>query len=100
MFDPTSRYQDLDNATLQETDGSGEVHVHVYKRRRLLPSPKMLRTVAEVALGEGDRLDNLAARVTGDPTQFWRICDANLIKHPKELAGPSGRRIRIAMVGT
>ena len=97
MFDPTSRYQNLESASITETDDSGAVHVHVYKRRRFLPQLATQRTVAELTLSDGDRLDNLAAQVTGDSTQFWRICDANLIKNPRELQNPPGRRIRIAM---
>ena len=98
MFDQSSRYNSLGNASIQETDASGAVQVHVYKRRRFLPQMKSQSTLAEVALNDGDRLDNLAAQVTGDSTQFWRICDANLIKNPSELANPPGRRIRIATV--
>lgn len=98
MFDLNSRYHNLDNASFQETDPSGAVHVHVYKRRRFLPQLKTQTTLGMVALSAGDRLDNLAAQITGDSTQFWRICDANLIKDPSELASPPGRRIRIAML--
>jgi hypothetical protein len=97
MFDLTSRYQKLDNASITETDATGAVHIHVYKRRRFLPQLKAQTTLTVVALSDGDRLDNLAAQVTGDSTQFWRICDANLVKDPSELLSPPGRRIRIAM---
>ena len=26
---------------------------------------------------QGERLDNVAAQYLGDPTLFWRLCDAN-----------------------
>ncbi len=99
MFDLTSRYQNLDNASIQQTDDSGAIAVHVYKRRRFLPSLSSQTTLVLASLSDGDRLDNLAAQFTGDPTQFWRICDANLVKNPGELLSPPGRRIRIAVTG-
>jgi hypothetical protein len=98
MFDAASRYQKLDTATLAVQGDSGQVQVHVYKRRRFLPKMADQQTLLEHRLGEEDRLDNLAAQYIGDPTQAWRICDANLILNPMELAGPPGRPVRIAML--
>ncbi|RPI88962.1 MAG: LysM domain-containing protein, partial [Planctomycetaceae bacterium] len=46
---------------------------------------------------EGDRLDNITARYLGDPTQFWRVCDANLVLLPDELSDEPGESIRIAL---
>ena len=56
---------------------------------------------ASTLLGEhvvvaGDRLDNLAAQVLGDPEQFWRLCDANGAMLPDELL-EIGRALRITM---
>jgi hypothetical protein len=48
---------------------------------------------------EGERLDNLTARYLGDPTQFWRVCDANEVFRPDELTETPGRTIDIAMPG-
>ena len=46
----------------------------------------MLRADAgSIPVTEGDRLDNITARFLGDPTQFWRVCDANLALLPDEL---------------
>lgn len=97
MFDPGSRYSKIETSSLSVTDESGQVQVHVYKRRRFLPQMASQETLVEIAVGDEDRLDNLAAQYTGDPTQAWRLCDANLILHPDELAGPPGRPLRIAM---
>lgn len=97
MFDPGSRYQKLDTASISVTDANGQVQVQVYKCRRFLPQMSAQETLVEIAVGDEDRLDNLAAQYTGDPTQSWRLCDANLILHPDELAGPPGRPLRIAM---
>ena len=44
----------------------------------------------------GERLDILAARYLGDPTQFWRFCDAAGVLVPDELEEP-GRILPITM---
>jgi hypothetical protein len=44
----------------------------------------------------GERLDHIAARYLGDPTQFWRICDATAVIRPAELEEP-GERLPISM---
>jgi hypothetical protein len=46
---------------------------------------------------QSDRLDNVAARYLGDPTQFWRICDTNYVFSPSELTDTVGRVITIAL---
>jgi hypothetical protein len=38
----------------------------------------------------------VTARYLGDPTQFWRLCDANGVLHPVELE-QTGRMITIAI---
>jgi hypothetical protein len=45
---------------------------------------------------EGERPDTIAATLAGDPEQFWRVCDANRVLHPEELAC-IGRRVRITL---
>jgi hypothetical protein len=95
MFDPASRYADVETATLAGADGAPDV---VYKRRRFIPAPGDGATVAEHRVSEGERLDTVAALYLGDPTQFWRICDANLALHPRELE-EVGRALRIALPG-
>lgn len=92
MFDPQSRYFTLATATHITEDGR-EV---AYKRRRFLPRDDELKVVAEITLAQGDRLDLLAARLLGDPEQFWRICDANASLNPFELAAEPGRVVLVA----
>jgi len=91
MFDPQSRYFTLETATHIAEDGR-EV---AYKRRRFLPRYDELKVVAEITLAQDDRLDLLAARLLGDPEQFWRICDANAYL-PFELAAEPGRVVLVA----
>jgi hypothetical protein len=92
MFDPQSRYYTLETATHVADDGR-EV---AYKRRRFLPRADELKVVAEITLVQGDRLDLLAARLLGDPEQFWRICDANTTLDPLALAAEPGRPVLVA----
>ena len=46
---------------------------------------------------QGDRLDNVTAKYLGDPTQFWRVADANDTLRPEELTAEIGRTITIAL---
>ena len=97
MFEPTSRYQDIETVKMTVKNGRGEPRVVSYKRRRFVPSGVTMTTLAEHTVVQGDRLDNLAARYVGDPEQFWRICDANDAVRPEELAEKVGRVVRIGL---
>lgn len=92
MFPVTSRYHGIETARIERADGS-EI---VYLRRRMVPPPGDGPLIAEHAVVEGDRLDNLTARYLGDPEQFWRVCDANRAMQPQELTDEIGRLLRIA----
>ena len=46
---------------------------------------------------QGERLDNITARMLGDPLQFWRIADANNAMRPNELTEAIGRQLRITL---
>ena len=96
MFEPTSRYYNVENASLNITDADGNPRILVYKRRRFIPPTDGLTTLVEHTFAQGERLDNITARYLGDPTQFWRICDANVVLQPTELE-EVGRTIRIAL---
>ena len=95
-FDPSSRYADVETATRTVTDADGNDRVLRYKLRRVIPPQDDLPTLAEHRVTEGDRLDNITARYAGDPTLFWRLCDANAVLRPAELE-EINRIIRIAM---
>jgi hypothetical protein len=79
MFEPTSRYAGIEDATLVV----GERLVR-YRRRRFVPEPGG-EVVAEVVVAPGDRLDLLAAQHLGDPTAYWKLCDAAGVLDPAEL---------------
>lgn len=93
MFPATSRYHDIETATLELPDGS-EV---VYLRRRFVPSPDRFALLQVHVVVSGDRLDNVTARYLGDPEQFWRIADANRALRPEELVERVGRPLRITL---
>src|SRR5215204_2085777 len=95
MFEPTSRYYDIETARM--TVGEGEPRVISYKRRRIIPSGETMTTLGEHTVTQGDRLDNLAARYVGDPEHFWRICDANDVLRPEELTEEIGWIIKIGL---
>jgi nucleoid-associated protein YgaU len=96
MFEPTSRYFDVEDATMTVAEADGQLRVIVYKRRRFIPSAEGATTLVEHTVAQSDRLDNITARYLGDPTQFWRICDANTVLQPGELE-ELGRVVRIAV---
>ncbi len=96
MFEPTSRYYDIETVKMTVGDAEG-ARVISYKRRRIIPSGETMTTLVEHTVTQGDRLDNLAARYVGDPEQFWRICDANNVLRPEELTEETGRIIRIGL---
>ncbi len=92
MFDPDSRYADLETSALVTGDGR-EVS---YKRRRLLPQGAKLPLLVEVTVREGERLDLITARTLGDATQWWRVADANNAMATSELAVP-GKALRVPL---
>lgn len=97
MFDPGSRYSKVADATLIVTGEDGEQRTLRYKRRRFIPEDEGAPVLVEHQVRDGDRLDNVTARYLGDPTQFWRVCDANGALRPDELVEVAGRRIKIVL---
>lgn len=92
MFDPDSRYADIEDAVLLTPDGR-EVS---YKRRRFLPQGAKLQLLVEVTVREGEHLDLLTARTLGEATHWWRVADANNAMRPEELETP-GRTLRVPL---
>jgi len=95
-FEPGSRYAELETATRVVTDADGNDRVLRYQRRRIIPPQDDLPTLAEHRIADGERLDVITARYAGDPTLFWRLCDANAVLRPEELEIVD-RIIRIAL---
>jgi hypothetical protein len=99
VFEPTSRYADLETAELTVLGAAGEPHALAYVRRRFVVGAPSNATLVSHAIVQGERLDQLAARYLGDPTLFWRICDANGVLRPEELVEEPGRRVDIPLPG-
>ncbi|MBD2520093.1 LysM domain-containing protein [Nostoc sp. FACHB-973] len=96
MFDKSSRYYNIPTATTNITDSDGQPREVRYLRRRFIPPAAGMTTLVEHTFIQGERLDNITARYLGDPTQFWRVCDANNVMQPDELE-EVGRAIKIAL---
>jgi hypothetical protein len=97
MFESTSRYCKIPVKSISLLDSDGRPREIRYVKRRFIPHAEEMTTLLEHTVTEGDRIDVIAARYVGDPTQFWRICDANGAMRPEELTEKIGLRIRIAM---
>lgn len=96
MFEPNSRYYSLATKTLIVTDAEGETREVRYVGRRFLPREADPALVEHSVL-QGERLDQITAKYLTDPTQFWRVADANELLRPEELTDEIGRRVVIAL---
>ena len=97
MFESNSRYYTVETVKMTVTDPDGQPRVIAYKRRRFIAPSAGTVTLVEHIVSRGDRLDLITARYLGDPTQFWRVCDANEVLRPEELTDEVSNRIRIAL---
>jgi nucleoid-associated protein YgaU len=96
MFDAASRYAGIETRTLPVAGDDGEPRSLRYVGRRFIPR-EAPAAVVEHTVVQGERLDNLTAAYLGDPTQFWRVCDANGVQRPDELTAEPGRTVRIPL---
>lgn len=87
MFLKNSRYYPL--ATVTTTDARGR-EVQAVKLRRL-PTVGGEDTVVR----DHDQLDVMAQQRYNEPTQFWRIADANSELEANELVRTTGRHINV-----
>ena len=94
---PGSRYASVGTATVTISDGVGGQRDVTCLLRRFPPQPDSLPLLAEHLVVRGDRPDLIAAAQFNDPTQFWRVCDANPVIHPEDLCSDDriGELIRI-----
>jgi hypothetical protein len=92
LFASTSRYYGIDVETIV-LNGT----LTGYIRRRFVPQPGRFQLIQEHTVTQGERLDNIAAQYLGDPSLFWRLCDANNAMRPNELTQTLGRKLKITM---
>lgn len=93
LFTSASRYYGIGTNTLDLPGGT----TIVYVLRRFVPPPENFQLLQEHTVIQGDRLDNLAAQYLGDPTLFWRLCDANRAMRPDDLTAAVGRVLEITL---
>ena len=94
MVNSDSRYAHIEVVTEMLPDGG----TRSYLRRRFVPA------LPEDAGGfvrpeQGDRIDQLSAKILGDPLQFWRIADVNDALNPFDLTVEVGRPFRLPKLG-
>jgi len=92
LFQANSRYYGLATVTLETPDGSV-----TYVKRRFAPQPERFQLIQAHTVQQGERLDNIAAQYLGDPTLFWRLCDANRALKPWVLTETPGTTLDITM---
>ena len=93
LFTSTSRYYGIDTETLTRPDGTTVIYI----KRRFLPSVDSFQLLQLYSVKQGDRLDNIAAQLLGDPELFWRIADANGAMRPGDLVATVGRQLKITL---
>ena len=93
LFAANSRYVGIATSTLVAADGT----TIAYVQRRFIPQPDQLAQLQQYTVVQGDRLDVLAAKYLGDPTLFWRICDANGAMRPQDVTATVGTVLRICL---
>lgn len=94
MFDPSSRYYNLETRVLTGPAGR-EIR---YVTRRFLPPADVGAVFMEHTVTEGERLDHLAARHLGSAELFWQLADINNAMRAEELTAEIGRRLRVALL--
>jgi hypothetical protein len=96
VFAPGSRYEGIPIAEVTVTAPDGSSRTVRYVQRRVIPRADAHQAIVDHLVAPGDRLDLVTARYLGDPTQYWRLCDANGVLSPDELE-QVGRVITIAI---
>lgn len=86
-----SRYAPVEQVETELADGRRIV----YLRRRFLPQPESLATVAHHKLSAGERIDHVAASAIGDPTAWWQLADANGVMDPEDLVRQPDAVLRV-----
>jgi hypothetical protein len=73
MFAANSRYAQMGTYQVTRTDGTTVTAV----RLPLPPRPELVTLLGFHPRRDEQRLDHIANHYLGDPTAFWRLCNAN-----------------------
>lgn len=87
-MNPTSRYFRVP-VLVRKDEARRDV---AYLGRRFAPQPPST-LLGFITVKEKDRIDRLTARAIGDPTQYWRVADANAALDAVGLTDQPGRRL-------
>ncbi|MGH6616999.1 hypothetical protein [Sphingomonas sp.] len=80
--------------------GSTSTDSVTYLGRTLLPLPSTIKQQSTYTIQAGDRLDNVSAKLLGDPLLYWMLLEANGTSDPASLCTNPGRKIIVpAIVG-
>ncbi|KUG57435.1 hypothetical protein AVL62_13505 [Serinicoccus chungangensis] len=95
------RYDHVPQAELEVTQADGTRRRVRYYRRRQLPDPRDLTTLATHTVAPRDRLDLVSHAYTADALGGWRLADANAALDPDDLVGDEavGTDLRIPTPG-
>ncbi|HWU96867.1 MAG TPA: baseplate wedge protein 53 [Sphingomonas sp.] len=87
--------------TISGTDDTGDAKQAVpYLARTILPLASSFKPQTSYTIQAGDRIDNLAARLLGNPLLYWMLLEANNASDPATLCAVPGRKIIVpAVVG-
>jgi hypothetical protein len=91
-FPADSRYHGIPTRSVTAPDG----RQLAYLARRFAPPPEAFATIGWRVVAEGERLDQIAAQVIGNPEAFWLLCDANRAIWPEDLAA-AGTELRLTL---
>ncbi len=94
MASPNSRYKDTPVLTLDQPGGQVVRYYGRFSAPRLVLAPG-----ATLQVTEGVRLDQIAARVLGDPLLADRLLYANPYLDPLDCVAKPGRRLSIPAPG-
>ena len=100
MFDPSSRYYDLQNKTLTIKNSKLNKNTSTtvtYKERRFIPVIEKYSMSKEMTISSGERLDSLSYKLLGDPEKFWQLCDMNNIYYPPSLTDNPGSTVIVGI---
>ena len=80
--------------------GAGGKDAVLYLARSILPLASTFKPQTTYTILAGDRLDNLSAKLLGDPLLYWMLLEANNVSDPAVLCSVPGRKIVVpAVVG-
>jgi hypothetical protein len=69
-----------------------------YLGRSLLPLPSAIQRQSSYTVQAGDRIDNVSARLLGDPLLYWMLMEANGASDPGLLCAVPGRKIIVPSI--